>query len=138
MSPMDDKRVASIPLLAVLDKRARKQVLRTALESHFAPGETVVREGDPATKLYLIVSGHATVGQGGTMVGRMGPGDFFGELALIEEHGRTATVVAEDELDCLLISAWEFKASLEEHPQMALPMLNAIIARLHRREHHTA
>lgn len=133
---MDDERLASIPLLAVLDKRARKQVLQTAREAHSAAGQTVMREGDPATLLYLIVSGHAGVEQDGRKVGSMGPGEFFGELALIEEHGRTATVVAEDELDCLLISAWEFKASLEEHPQMAIPMLNAIIARLHRREQH--
>jgi CRP-like cAMP-binding protein len=133
---MDDDRVASIPLLAALDKRARQQVLRTAREAHYAAGQTVVREGDPATVLYLIVSGHAGVQQGGEKVGSLGPGEFFGELALIESHGRTATVVAEDELDCLLISAWEFRASLEEHPQMAIPMLQAIIARLHRTEHH--
>jgi CRP-like cAMP-binding protein len=133
---MDDERLASIPLLAPLDKRARQQVLRTAREAHYATGQTVVREGDPATVLYLIVDGHASVQQDGKTVGHMGPGEFFGELALIEAHGRTATVVAEDELDCLLISAWEFKASLEEHPEMAIPMLNAIIARLHRIEHH--
>jgi len=133
---MDDERLASIPLLAVLSKRAREQVLRTSREAHYAAGQVVVREGDPATVLYLIVSGHAGVEQDGRKVGSMGPGDFFGELALIEDHGRTATVVAEDELDCLLISAWEFRASLEEHPQMAIPMLNAIIARLHRTEHH--
>jgi CRP/FNR family cyclic AMP-dependent transcriptional regulator len=134
---MDDERVASIPLLAVLDKRARQQVLRTAREAHYAPGQAVVHQDDPATVLYLIVSGHAAVEQGGRKVGSMGPGEFFGELALIEAHGRTATVVAEDELDCLLVSAWEFKASLEEHPQMAIPMLTAMIARLHRQEHHT-
>lgn len=133
---MDDDRLASIPLLAVLNKRARQQVLHTAREAHYAAGQAVVREGDPATVLYLIVDGHASVVQEGKKVGRMGPGEFFGELALIEAHGRTATVVAEDELDCLLISAWEFKASLEEHPEMAIPMLNAIIARLHRIEHH--
>jgi CRP/FNR family cyclic AMP-dependent transcriptional regulator len=133
---MDDEQLASIPLLAPLDKRARQQVLRTAREAHYATGQTVVREGDPATVLYLIVDGHASVQQDGKTVGHMGPGEFFGELALIEAHGRTATVVAEDELDCLLISAWEFKASLEEHPEMAIPMLNAIIARLHRIEHH--
>jgi CRP-like cAMP-binding protein len=132
---MDDQLLASIPLLAVLSKRAREQVLRTAREAHYAAGQTVVSEGDPATVLYLIVNGHATVEEGGSPVGRMGPGEFFGELALIEEHGRTATVIAEEDLDCLLISAWEFKASLEEHPQMAIPMLNAIIARLHRSEH---
>ncbi|MBA3689248.1 MAG: cyclic nucleotide-binding domain-containing protein [Chloroflexi bacterium] len=133
---MDDERLASIPLLAPLDKRARQQVLHTAREAHYTAGQTVVREGDPATVLYLIVDGHASVQQERRTVGRMGPGEFFGELALIEEHGRTATVVAEDELDCLLISGWEFKASLEEHPEMAIPMLNAIIARLHRIEHH--
>jgi CRP/FNR family cyclic AMP-dependent transcriptional regulator len=133
---MDEDRLGSIPLLAVLDKRARKQVLQLAREAHYEAGQTVVHEGDPATVLYLIVSGHAAVEQEGRKVGSMGPGEFFGELALIEEHGRTATVVAEDELDCLVISAWEFKASLEEHPQMAIPMLNAIIARLHRREQH--
>jgi CRP-like cAMP-binding protein len=133
---MDDERLDSIPLLAVLNKRAREQVLRTAREAHYTAGQTVVREGDPATVLYLIVSGHAAVEKAGSKVGSMGPGEFFGELALIEDHGRTATVVAEDELECLLISAWEFRASLEEHPQMAIPMLNAIIARLHRSEHH--
>jgi CRP-like cAMP-binding protein len=133
---MDDERVASIPLLAVLDKRAREQVLRTARTANYSAGDSVVREGDPATQLYLIVNGHARVEHEGREVGRMGPGEFFGELALIEQHGRTATVVADDELECVLISAWEFKASLEEHPEMAVPMLHAIIARLHGREHH--
>lgn len=134
---MDTKSAASIPLLAVLTTRAREQVLRNAREQQYRPGEVIVREGAPATHLYLIVSGTALVEQGtqGT-VGRMGPGEFFGELALIEEHGRTATVKAETELTALVVSAWEFRASLEEHPEMAVPMLHAIIGRLHRREHH--
>ena len=134
---MDPERAASIPLLAVLEKRAREQVLRTAREQTYAPGDVVVSEGDPATRLYLIVEGTATVEQGaqGT-VGKLEAGEFFGELALIEEHGRTATVRAETELTCIIIPAWEFRASLEEHPQMAIPMLTTIISRLHRREHH--
>lgn len=134
---MDTKSATSIPLLAVLNSRARDQVLRNAREQQYAPGEVVVREGAPATHLYLIVSGTAVVEQGtqGT-VGRMGPGEFFGELALIEEHGRTATVKAETDLRTIVVSAWEFRASLEEHPEMAVPMLHAIIGRLHRREHH--
>jgi CRP-like cAMP-binding protein len=134
---MTSQSATSIPLLAVLDKRAREQVLRNAREQQYAAGEVVVREGAPATHLYLIVSGTAVVEQAaqGT-VGRMGPGEFFGELALIEEHGRTATVKAETELTTIVVSAWEFRASLEEHPEMAVPMLHAIIGRLHRREHH--
>jgi CRP/FNR family transcriptional regulator, cyclic AMP receptor protein len=133
---MDPARAASIPLLAVLDRKALEQVLRTAREQTYAAGEAVVNEGDPATRLYLIVDGTATAEQGGQTVGRIETGEFFGELALIEEHGRTATVRAESELTCLIIPAWEFKAQLEEHPQMAIPMLHAIITRMHRREHH--
>lgn len=134
---MDTAAAASIPLLAVLKPREREQVLRTAREQTYAPGDVVVSEGDPATRLYLISSGRARVEVSTAgRVGELKEGDFFGELALIEDHGRTATVIAETELTCLLISAWEFKASLEEHPEMAIPMLHAIIARLHRREHH--
>jgi CRP-like cAMP-binding protein len=134
---MDTQAAAQIPLLAVLKPRDREQVLRSAREQTYAPGEVVVREGDPATRLYLISSGTARVEVGSSgAVGKLKAGDFFGELALIEEHGRTATVVAETQLTCLLISAWEFHASLEEHPEMAVPMLKAIIGRLHRQEHH--
>jgi CRP-like cAMP-binding protein len=134
---MDASRAASIPLLAVLDRRALEQVLRTAREQTYAPGETVINEGDPATRLFVIVDGSATVEQAsmGT-VGTVGPGEFFGELALIEEHGRSASVRAETELTCLIIPGWEFRSSLEEHPAMAIPMLTTIIARLHRREKH--
>jgi CRP-like cAMP-binding protein len=134
---MDSNAAVNIPLLAGLKPRDREAVLRSAREQRYAPGEVVVAEGDPATRLYVVVSGSARVERADVgQVGRLQPGDFFGELALIEEHGRTASVVAETELTCLLIPAWEFKALLEEHPQMALPMMKAMIARLHRREHH--
>jgi CRP-like cAMP-binding protein len=136
---MDSKRAAKIPLLAVLDHRALDQVLRTAREQTWAAGEVVVAQGDPATRLFLIAEGTAAVEQEGVgRVGTLDAGEFFGELALIEAHGRTATVRAETELTCLVIPAWEFKASLEEHPQMAIPMLQTIITRLHRREHHVS
>jgi CRP/FNR family transcriptional regulator, cyclic AMP receptor protein len=136
---MDPQRAAKIPLLAVLDRRALQQVLRTAREQTYAPGDVVVAQGDPATRLFVIVEGTAAVEQEGTgRVGTLGAGEFFGELALIEAHGRTATVRAETELTCLVIPAWEFKASLDEHPQMAIPMLQTIITRLHRREHHVS
>lgn len=134
---MESDLAAAIPLLAVLKPRERERVLSSARRRTYAPGQVVVSEGDPATHLYLVAGGTARVERGEVgSVGRLRPGDFFGELALIEEHGRTATVVAESELTCFLVSAWEFRALLEEHPQMAIPMLKAIIARLHAREHH--
>src|SRR5512132_579441 len=87
--PMDPKRAANIPLLAVLDRRGLDNVLRTAREQTYAPGDVVVAQGDPATRLFIIVSGTAAVEQEDQgRVGTLGEGEFFGELALIEAHGR--------------------------------------------------
>lgn len=134
---MDTKTAASIPIFAGLTTKALGEVLRSARERTFAPGELVVRQGDPALHLYLIAHGTARVErEGEAWSGRLRAGDFFGELGIIEDHGRTATVIAEDEMTCLMLPAWEFRALLKEHPDMALPMLYAVIARLHRREHH--
>ena len=134
---MDSQSAASIPLLAVLAPKVRAAVLENARRRTYAPDETVVREGDSALHLYIVATGHARIERADQgVVARIGPGDFFGELALIEEHDRTATVVADDELTCLLIPVWEFRALLQEHPELALPMLHALIARVHRREHH--
>jgi len=134
---MDSQSAASIPLLAVLAPKVRAAVLENAKRRTYGPDETVVREGDSALHLYIVATGHARIERADQgVVARIGPGDFFGELALIEEHDRTATVVADDELTCLLIPVWEFRALLQEHPELALPMLHALIARVHRREHH--
>jgi CRP/FNR family transcriptional regulator, cyclic AMP receptor protein len=134
---MDSTNPVQIPLLSVLSPKVRASVLAYAKRQTYEPEEVVVREGDPGTHLYFITSGRATVTQAGPgWVGRLEPGDFFGELALIEEHGRTATVTAEDDLTCMLVPAWEFRALLKEHPELAVELLHALIGRLHRREHH--
>ena len=126
-----------IPILAVLRPKDRERILRFAKHRTYAAGDTVVREGDPALNLFLVADGHARVErEGAGQIGRLEPGDFFGELGLIEQHGRTATVIAEDELTCYLLPAWEFRSLLKEHPEMAVPMLHTVIARLHGREHH--
>ena len=74
----------------------------------------------------------------GNPIGELGSGSFFGELALIEEHARSATVVAVEPTECLLFPAWEFTALLEEHPEIAVPIMRELITRIHRREHHGA
>ena len=126
-----------IPLLAVLKPKDRDRIIKYAKHRTYAPGDIVVREGDPALNLFLVADGHARVERADVgVVGGLRPGDFFGELGLIEQHGRTATVVAEDELTCYLLPAWEFRSLLRDHPEMAIPMLEALIARLHGREHH--
>lgn len=133
-----EQQLASVPLLAGLEQRVRRRLADIGKRRTYAPGETIVREGSTGTALYIVLGGRARVERDGEELGQLKGGDFFGELALIEEHPRSATVVAVDETDCLLFPAWEFTALLEEHPEIAVPIMKAMIARLHRREHHGA
>jgi len=131
--------LAKVPLLAELDRKTIERLAREAKHRSYAAGEAIVTQDAPASALYIILSGHAVVerGQESTeLVGELGPGDFFGELALIEEHARTATVRATEPTECVLFVAWEFTALLKEHPQVAVPIMYALIARIHRRERH--
>lgn len=130
--------LGSVSLFASLDRRAIAGLARQASRRVYGPGDTIVREGETGTALYVIVRGRVRVEHGSgpatAAVGELGPGDFFGELALIEDKPRSATVVAIEETECLLFVVWEFRALLKEHPQMALPIMNALIERLHRAE----
>lgn len=132
--------LASVPLLAGLDRRTLQRLSESGKRRIYEPGQAIVTQDDPASALYVILRGHATVERGEhdppSLVGELHAGDFFGELALIEEHPRTATVRATEETECILFVAWEFTALLKEHPQIAVPIMNALIARIHRREHH--
>ena len=111
---------------------------RRRFKSRRGLDEEIVREGSTGTALYIVLSGTGRVVRGGETLGEVKAGDFFGELALIEEHPRSASVVAAVETECLLFPAWEFTALLEEHPEIAVPIMRALIGRLPRREHHGA
>lgn len=130
------ERLASVPLTAGLEDRVRKRLAGVGRVRPYPKDTTIVSEGATATALYIVLSGSARIVRGGETVGRVGPGDFFGELALIEEHSRSATVIAEEDTECLLFPAWEFLALLAEHPEIAVPIMRALIARLHERERH--
>ena len=128
-----------IPVFAALKGRDRDKVLANATQRTYAPGATLVQEGEHAVNLFFVVSGRARVetaeeGQRG----ELGAGDFFGELGLLERHPRTATVTAIDEVTVVMLSAWEFRGLLDEHPEMAVPMVYGLVARFHglaRHEH---
>ena len=131
MSSRDSIHVA---LLDALPPKVRDEVISNAKRLTYAPGQVLVHESDSALYLYIVAAGHARIEREDVgVVGRFGPGDFFGELALLDEHSRTATVIAEDDLTCYLIPAWDFRALLNAYPAMAIPMLHKVIGRLHQR-----
>ena len=133
-----EKQLATVPLLEGLEARIRRRLAETGKRRTYGPDEEIVREGSTGTALYIVLSGNARVVRGGEQLGEVKAGDFFGELALIEEHPRSASVIANTDTECLLFPAWEFTALLGEHPEIAVPIMKALIGRLHRREHHGA
>jgi CRP/FNR family transcriptional regulator len=131
---MESGTPGSATLFDALPPKVRAEAIANAKHRRYEAGDVLVQEGDSALYLYVVESGHARIERAGAgVVGRFGPGDFFGELALLDRTDRTATVIADDDLSCYLISAWEFKALLESYPAMAIPMLHKLIERLHRR-----
>ena len=119
-----------VPLFADLDGRELGQIGRLFKERRFSVGETVVKEGSGGSAFFLIETGSATVSIRGSERARLGPGDYFGELALIDEGVRSASVVATDDLVCYGLTFWEFRPLVERNGAMAWKLLQALAQRL--------
>ena len=133
MRPMTSEAVEAlrnVPLFAGIDDRDLERLGRLFRERTFSEGATVVREGDPGVGFFVILEGSAEVSAGGELRSALGPGDAFGEMALLDEGPRSATVVAATDLRCLGLSAWEFRPFLEEHPSVAWAMLQTLARRV--------
>ena len=101
----------------------------------FSPGELIVEEGQTGNGLYIIVSGNVEVlkgdlNDGPQLLAKRGAGDVFGEMALLGEWPRTATVRAVDQVECLGVDRWVFLSQLERHPQVSIKMLQILAQKL--------
>ena len=119
-----------VPLLSNLPEADRDAIARLFTERTFAPGETVTKEGADAAAFYLIESGTATVTVGGAFRRTLGPGDHFGEIALIDGGARSATVTADGELACQGITLWDFQPLVQRNPTMAWTLLQTLAGML--------
>ncbi|MGH3348518.1 MAG: PEP/pyruvate-binding domain-containing protein [Nocardioides sp.] len=119
-----------VPLLSDLAGPDRDAIARLFTERTFAPGETVTKEGADAAAFYLIESGTATVTVGGAFRRTLGPGDHFGEVALIDGRARSATVTADGELVCQGITLWDFQPLVQRNPTMAWTLLQTLAGML--------
>lgn len=119
-----------VPLFAGLSDTHLQRIANSVHERTFEPGTSIVSEGEPGQGFYLIVSGRARVQRGDRIIRTLEPGDYFGELALLRNQPRSATVVAADRTTCLALTRWDFKGLLEATPTIAVHLLETISARL--------
>jgi pyruvate,water dikinase len=122
--------LARVPLFSDLAGPDRDAIARLFTPRVFAAGETVTKEGSEAAAFYLIESGTATVTVGGAFRRSLGPGDHFGEIALIDGHPRSATVTADGELVCQGITLWDFQPLVQRSPTMAWTLLETLAGML--------
>jgi CRP-like cAMP-binding protein len=117
-----------VPLLSCLSQRELKRVARNVREQSFAPGTTVIREGKMSgVGFFIVVEGEAEVSAGGAGLGRLHPGDHFGELALIGQRERTATVTAVTPLTCLFMATWDLEELVKSSPETAWKLLRHVV-----------
>jgi CRP/FNR family transcriptional regulator, cyclic AMP receptor protein len=116
---MDAARLKSIPLFADLSEAEREQVARWTDEVEVAEGKHLVDEGKLAYEFFVIEEGTADVRHGDEVIARLGPGDFFGEIALLETIPRTASVVATSPMRAVVMFGRDFRAMENEMPAVA-------------------
>ena len=122
--------LSRVPLFAGVEPRHLERLARQFRDRSFPEGAVVTREGEPGVGFFVVVEGSASVSIGGETRATIGPGDSFGEMALLDEGPRSATIVAATDLRCLALSGWEFKPFVEENPSVAWAMLQTLAGRL--------
>jgi CRP/FNR family cyclic AMP-dependent transcriptional regulator len=122
--------IRSVPLFSELDKRELKAVADSMKERTFAAGSAVTQEGQSGVGFFIVAAGSATVTVGGKEVGRVGPGDYFGEVALVADVDRTATITADTDLRCYGMTAWDFRPLVQKHASIAWKLLQTLGRRL--------
>ena len=120
-----------VPLFSGLSQRQLKQLARGFKEREFRPGTSMVRQGEMSgVGFFVITGGEASVTVDGMEVAKLGPGDHFGELALISEQLRSATVTAEGPLQCLVMAFWDFRRFAKENPDVTWKLLQHLVGLL--------
>jgi CRP/FNR family cyclic AMP-dependent transcriptional regulator len=115
-----------VPLFSDLDRKELERIAASMKQRTFAAGDTVTAEGSSGVGFFVIESGNAVVTIGGEERRRLGAGDYFGEVALLNESARTATITAESDLKCYGLTSWEFRPLVETHGSIAWKLLQAM------------
>jgi CRP-like cAMP-binding protein len=127
---LSPENLQQVPLFKDLPKRELKQLAGALNERTYAAGREITVEGESGLGFFVVADGTATVTVDGELRRRLGPGDHFGEMALIDGGRRSAQVTAETDLTCYGMTAWNFRPFLKDHPDIVWALLQTLVARL--------
>lgn len=128
----DDKidHLEKIPLFAGLSKKELRFLAQMSSETSVQDGSVLVKRGEIGQEAMIIESGSAEVRRDGRRIDSLGPGDFFGEMSLINHMPRNADVVATSDMNLLVMDSREFSSVLSEYPEVAVKILKTVVSRL--------
>jgi CRP/FNR family transcriptional regulator, cyclic AMP receptor protein len=126
--------VKAVPIFSSCTQKELKGIATSGKEVSFETGRVICKEGDTGVGLHIILEGEVKVLVGGRTRRRLGPGAFFGEIALLDGGPRSASVVAESPVRTFAITSWNFRSVLKEHPSMPVKMLEEVCKRLRENE----
>jgi CRP-like cAMP-binding protein len=126
--------LAQVPLFSGLSRRHLRHIADEAEEVSFREGETIVKAGESGGDFFVVLEGEVRVVRGSRTVARMGPGEFFGEISLLDGGPRTATVVAETPVLAVRVSKRSFDRVVTREPSVAAKILAVVARRLREAE----
>jgi CRP-like cAMP-binding protein len=122
--------LAKVPLFSACSKKELQTIARATDDVEVPKGKVLVEEGKPGHEFFLIVNGNASVKRGKKEIAKLGPGQYFGELALLDRGPRSASVIAKDDMEVLVLGQREFAGVIDEVPTMAHKLLMSMAQRL--------
>jgi CRP/FNR family transcriptional regulator, cyclic AMP receptor protein len=122
--------LAGTPLLAGVDPKGIAMIAGRMVEVDFAKDHVIARQGEVGTGFFLVASGSVRVVRDGRTLAHIGPGDFFGELSILDGRPRVAQVIADEPTTCLALATWDFETVVREQPAVALAILRGLAGRL--------
>ncbi|HEY6473509.1 MAG TPA: cyclic nucleotide-binding domain-containing protein [Acidimicrobiales bacterium] len=122
--------IRNAPLFAELSKKDLKHLAAALTEQNFPAGTVILEQGKPGVGFFVIAKGSATVKIKGRTIRTIEPGEHFGEVALIDDGPRMAEITAETDLECFALPAWQFRAFIKDHPDVAWALMQSLVKRI--------
>ena len=125
------ERLSQVPMFSACSRKELGTIAKYTDELHVDADEVLIREGDTGREFYVMVEGKASLSRGGREIAVLGPGSYFGELALLDGQKRDASVTTTTPAELLVVGIREFATLLEDVPQITRKLLAGMARRLH-------